>query len=210
LNLGLPADLTWYKLLVDGGSLIGGVFALLAGAAAYLAGWLQARATRQAADRQIAAAARKDRLQARCIAVGISPELLALEVAHERAYKTISEEFPRAKIAQPALLTIQIVALIRSVQIAIPPLLSRNVDQLYILEDAGPSLLQLVSITLQYNQMVSTLAEQISQRIDDFNPQAHQKDLFGHLHGIAQLLSESQQHIAPIYAEVMAETAQSV
>jgi hypothetical protein len=163
LNLGLPADLTWYKLLVDGGSFIGGVFALLAGAIAYLAGWLQARATRQAADRQIAAAARKDRLQARCIAVGISPELLALEVAYERASKTISEDFLRAKIAQPALLTIQIVPLIRSVQIAIPPLLSRNVDQLYVLEDAGPSLLQLVSITLQYNQVVSSLAEQISQ-----------------------------------------------
>jgi hypothetical protein len=70
-----------------------------------------------------------------------------------------------------------------------------------------PSLLQLVSITLQYNQLVSTLAEQISQRVNDFNPQAHQKELSGHLQGIAQLLSEAQQHITPIYNEVMAKTA---
>ena len=63
----------WYKIATDLGSLIGGVFALLAGVLAYVAGWLQARATRLAADRQIAAAAKKDRSQARGIVVGIWP-----------------------------------------------------------------------------------------------------------------------------------------
>jgi hypothetical protein len=38
LNIGWPADLTWYKLLTDWGSLIGGVFALRAGAALYIGG----------------------------------------------------------------------------------------------------------------------------------------------------------------------------
>jgi len=57
MSVGLPTDLTWYKLATDLGSLIGGVFALLAGVAAYFAGLRQARATRKAAHDQIEAAA---------------------------------------------------------------------------------------------------------------------------------------------------------
>ena len=57
--MGWPADLTWYKLLTDWGSLIGGGFALIAGGVAYLAGWLQARATRRAAEMQVEAEQRK-------------------------------------------------------------------------------------------------------------------------------------------------------
>jgi hypothetical protein len=41
MNFGLPCDLTWYKLLTDWGSLIGGVFALIAGVIAYGAGLRQ-------------------------------------------------------------------------------------------------------------------------------------------------------------------------
>jgi hypothetical protein len=55
LNMGWPADLTWYRLLTDWGSLIGGIFALIAGAALYIIGRHQVRATTQAADREIAA-----------------------------------------------------------------------------------------------------------------------------------------------------------
>jgi hypothetical protein len=55
LNMGWPADLTWYRLLTDWGSLIGGGFALVAGAALYIIGRHQVRATTQAADREIAA-----------------------------------------------------------------------------------------------------------------------------------------------------------
>jgi hypothetical protein len=55
LNIGWPADLTWYKLLTDWGSLIGGVFALLAGAALYIGGRQQVGATMEAADKEIAA-----------------------------------------------------------------------------------------------------------------------------------------------------------
>ena len=42
MNLGLPLDLTWYKLLTDWGSLIGGCFALIAGFIAYRASCIQA------------------------------------------------------------------------------------------------------------------------------------------------------------------------
>jgi hypothetical protein len=55
LQFGFPPDLTWYKLLTDWGSLIGGGMALVAGLIAYLAGRSQATATRQAADTQVEA-----------------------------------------------------------------------------------------------------------------------------------------------------------
>jgi hypothetical protein len=55
LNIGCPADLTWYKLLTDWGSLIGGGFALIAGAALYVIGRRQVKATAEAADKEIAA-----------------------------------------------------------------------------------------------------------------------------------------------------------
>ena len=68
-------------------TLIAGGFALVAGGVAYLAGLQQAWAAQHASDDQLGAATRRDRLQARCIAVGILPELLQLEAAHERRNK---------------------------------------------------------------------------------------------------------------------------
>jgi len=41
--IGWPADFTWYKLLTDWGSLIGGVFALIAGVIAYIGALRAAR-----------------------------------------------------------------------------------------------------------------------------------------------------------------------
>jgi hypothetical protein len=93
LNMEWPADLTVYKLLTDWGSFIGGGLALIAGVLAYIG-------ARQAAAKQIAALSRKDRLQARSLAVAIQPELLQLKVRHERAMKIISEEFPKQKAPQ--------------------------------------------------------------------------------------------------------------
>jgi hypothetical protein len=52
MQSGLPPDVTFYKLLTDWGSFIGGIFALIAGGAAYLAGLKQARVTQAAADAQ--------------------------------------------------------------------------------------------------------------------------------------------------------------
>lgn len=47
MNMGWPVDLTWYKLLTDWGSLIGGGFALIAGAALYMIGGVQANTVRK-------------------------------------------------------------------------------------------------------------------------------------------------------------------
>jgi hypothetical protein len=55
VSIGLPPDLTWYRLLTDFGSLIGGIFALLAAAALYIIGRRQAKATVEAADIQATA-----------------------------------------------------------------------------------------------------------------------------------------------------------
>jgi hypothetical protein len=55
LNIGWPPDLTWYKLLTEWGSVIGGVFALIAGLAVVIIGRVQVQATRETADKQIAA-----------------------------------------------------------------------------------------------------------------------------------------------------------
>ena len=41
--IGLPADLTWYRLLTDWGSVIGGVFALIAGGIAFMGALWAAR-----------------------------------------------------------------------------------------------------------------------------------------------------------------------
>jgi hypothetical protein len=201
VNMGLPTDLSWYKLLADQGSFIGGVFALAAGTAAYLAGRVQANATRQAADRQIAAATRKDRLQAHCVVVGIYPELLAVRVTYERALKIINEEFPKAKALGSAILTAQIVALIRSARIKLPPLLVRSIEQFYLLDDAGPTVLQLVAIVLQYNDLVNTLTEQISDDVDSFDPPDHAQALSGQLQAIGQLLNEADRLLIPIHDE---------
>jgi hypothetical protein len=57
--IGCPADLTWYKLLTDLGSLIGGIFALFAGGALYAIGRRQVRVTKEAAEQQVAAANRQ-------------------------------------------------------------------------------------------------------------------------------------------------------
>jgi hypothetical protein len=55
MNWATPFGHDWYELLKDMGSLIGGATALLAGGIAYWAGRIQAKATRRAADMQIAA-----------------------------------------------------------------------------------------------------------------------------------------------------------
>ena len=175
--------------------MIGGGLALIAGLFAYCAGLRQANATLQAVDKQIEVSNRKDRLQAHCLAVGIYPELLAISVSRERASAIIQDQFPKARNG----LTMQIVALIRDVRVVVPPLLSRSVDQLYVLEEAGASVLQLFSVILQYNSMIDTLAKQTSEDVKGFDAQASATNLSGHLSVMARLLKEAEQKIEPIH-----------
>lgn len=179
-----------YEFFRDQGSMIGGVLALIAGVVAYVG-------ARQAAANQIGAMARKDRLQARAIIVGVFPELLALQVEHDMASRVVNEQFPSVR----GQLTSGIVDVIRSAQIRIPPLLGRNVDNLYVVQPGAASLLQIVSFTLQYNDLVETLAQQIAQDANRFDPQRHQQALSGHLTAIAMALGDAIREISPIHDE---------
>jgi hypothetical protein len=76
---------------------------LITGGLAIIAAIIGASAAYHVGSAQMAAAKRKDRLQAQCIAVAISPELLNLKVRYERASKIIGEEFPKAK--RPGMMT---------------------------------------------------------------------------------------------------------
>jgi hypothetical protein len=81
---------------------------------------------------QTLAAKQKDRLQARCLAVAIFPELLHLEVRHERTTKIIDQEFPKAKAKAKAKangMTAIIVSTILDTRIDLPPILSGTIDK---------------------------------------------------------------------------------
>ena len=78
MHFGFPTDLTWYKLLTDWGSLIGGVFALIAGSTAYIAGRVQARATRQASEMQVEVEQRRNDREADTLRRSLAIELRQL------------------------------------------------------------------------------------------------------------------------------------
>jgi hypothetical protein len=127
----------------------------------------------------------------------LSPELLSVEVRRDRARGIITEQFPRVAGG----MTNGIVAVIQSARIELPPLLLRNVDNLFLVEPGGASLLQLVSITMQYNDLVDTLAKQIAQNVNTFNPDVHRQALAGHLTAIGQALIDARREIGPIHDE---------
>ena len=189
--MGWPPDLTWYKLLTDWGSFIGGGAALIAGVLAFIA-------TRQATNRQIAALARKDRLQARGIVVGVYPELLELQVAHERATNIIAQW---SSMATRTMNTMSLVPAIRSAKIELTPGLFENRYNFFLVEPGGASLQQVVRFTEQYNRLVETLAQQIAANVNSFDPPAHQQDLSGHLGAIRMALDDAIREIAPLHDE---------
>lgn len=69
--MGWPADFTWYKLLTDWGSLIGGVFALIAGGTAYIG-------ARQAAKMQVRVDERRDARDLDALRKALATELRQL------------------------------------------------------------------------------------------------------------------------------------
>jgi hypothetical protein len=189
---------TW-KLLYDWQTIITGGLAILAaiigGGMAYRAGVIQANATRKAADEQIAAVGRTEQLQARCIAVGIAPELDALRVAHEsssRMIDAVSELDQSTSMVAHKFLS--------DACIEIPPILARNIDHFYLLgEPAGPTILQLVSVTLQYNHMIETLAQRLKEHPHFINPPKHKKDFSGHLRMIGELIDRADSEIESLH-----------
>jgi hypothetical protein len=82
-------------VLYDWQTLIAGLLAI---AAAVIAAVIGARAGYRVNNAQLAAAKQKDRVQARCLAVAIFPELLQLQLSPKRATEVINQEFPKIKV----------------------------------------------------------------------------------------------------------------
>ena len=180
---------------MDWGSFIGGCMALTAGVLAYIA-------TRQATNRQIAALARKDRLQTRGIVVGVYPELLELQVLHERA-SNVMAQWPAMRT--PTMNTLSLLPAIRDAKIELTPVLSTNIDNLFLVEPGAASLQQVVSFTQQYNRLVETLAQQIAADVNSFDPPAHQQALSGNLRAIGMALEDAIREIASIHDEATSQ-----
>ena len=178
-------------------TLIAGGFALIAGAVAYIAGVQQAHATTRASRNQLAAAARKDRLQARSIALAIYPELELLRVLRERTGNIITNNIPAVKGTNTAAIT----EVMTDARIRIPPFLYRNIDNIFIIEPAGGTILQLISFIMRLNDMLETLAHNIATGVVDFDPPTHQQDLVGVLQLISTSLQMAITEIAPIHDE---------
>ena len=146
-------------------TLIAGVFALIAGRIAYIAGVQQASATTRASSKQLAAAARKDRLQARCITLAIYPELELLRILRDRASAIVTNNFPAIQGAPaPSIITV-----IEDARIRIPPFLYRNIDNVFVIEPGGGTISQLISYTMRYNDMLETLVHNITNGVVTFD-----------------------------------------
>jgi hypothetical protein len=180
----VPSDRALYKLLTDWGGVIGGVFALIAGWAAYRAGQNQAGATlaaardqvavtKQVAHDQTALSAEKDGRQAYAMAMAIYPEILQVKVSLERARGIILEKFPEDMDAYTNrwnALTGPVEMMIRETKVVEPPLIREMVDNLFIMGEAGATNLQLLSVILQYNRIVETLATKAEKDATNLKP----------------------------------------
>jgi hypothetical protein len=117
-----PPDYTGLcKLLYDWQTLIAGALAIAAAIIGAIAAYLVGHA-------QITAAKQRDRLQARGIVVGVHPELLQLQVLHDRASKVMAQW---SAVEKRTMNTMSLVPAILDAQIPLTPLLSRNVDNLF-------------------------------------------------------------------------------
>jgi hypothetical protein len=77
MPLGFPCDLSVYKLFTDWGSLIAGIFAILAGILAYRAGLSQASATKLAMDRQLSSQSEAQSAEKLNVCVALRAEVIA-------------------------------------------------------------------------------------------------------------------------------------
>jgi hypothetical protein len=175
-------------------------FALIAGALAYYAGVRQARETRQAADRQLSAAAKKNRLQACCITAGIWPEIARIKGDRIIAARFIREAL---RIAPADSTAVVVTELMHPLHFQAPSVLSSNVDHLYLLDGAGPKLLQLVSVILQYNERVEEIARQTTDCDITFEPAAHADELSSYLEMMNLLLTKADLPLDTLYEEAL-------
>jgi hypothetical protein len=166
-------------VIYDWQTIIAGAAAVIGGLTAYVAGVIQARATRKAADAQIAADRKRDLQQAKCLAAAVIPALLQFRLQIDRATDFISSQIPKEK--RPDNITDNVVSIILRAQIDVPPLLYQHLINFYLLGDeAGRAAAHAVSLTFQYNDQVMRLPDFVRQH-EDVNPWELLPKLDGHL-----------------------------
>jgi hypothetical protein len=188
----VPTDRNLYHLLTDWGGVIGGIFALIAGWAAYRAGQNQAAATLQAARDQIAQNAKRDRLQAHSMAVAIYPELTLVISQVESVQHIVTEELreddPHKSVFRDA-------ELVRHYKVDEPQLIRENGHRLFVMGEAGATIFQLLGVILQYNYLVEQLI--LVEKLSPFQFLTMGK--FSELvETMAALVKQAEQEIAPI------------
>ncbi len=192
---GLLRVLYDWQTIITGGLAI--LAALIGGGMTYRAGVIQAKATQKAANEQIAAAARKDRLQARGIAVAIYSDILELIIIIEKSRSRINEitrSFSGRLHGQ------NITALVQEVgSIEMPRMLNSNIDLLYMLgEPAGTSCLQLVSFVFQYDALVRDIASRIVTQGANEWAETDVRHLDEELTSLGQLVTKCKDEVQPI------------
>lgn len=123
------------------------------------------------------------------------PELVEVKGAYERAQLAINDHSAASARGTP----ITPLSVLLGVQIEIPVFLDRNVDQLYILgEPIGPTLLQLISASIQYNKLVNSIANQSAQLGNSW-PNDQTENLRNHLKVIGILIDLAFHEINQIH-----------
>ncbi len=142
---------------------------------------------------------RRDRLQARGIAVAIYPELLKLRVTITdiRSGLTRQQGELGNLAGQSVVAGIQSVALIST-----PPMIDRNIDRLFVLGNlAGPSCLALVGMLIQYNDFVYQLTSRFTMMAPrqwaDALPQ-----LEDHLDLLDKVTEKCEREVKPIHDSI--------
>lgn len=143
---------------------------------------------------------RRDRLELRGLAVAIYPEIQMLKVRTASVRKSIAD----SKKHYGTLVGQNVAAgLHMATSIAVPPMIDRNTDRLFLLGDtAGPSCVHLVRLLMQYGdflegfmQYVMTLnAEQWHSAIDQLNE---------HLALLDGVVDKCEAEVRPIHDSVM-------
>jgi hypothetical protein len=143
-----------------------------------------------------AAERRRDRLQSRAIAVAIYPEILKLEIVFREAQerlRRLAETWGGKAVGQT------VAANIRGEEVAIPTMLARNIDRLFMLgEPAGASCLQLINVMLQYNDFVIEIgARSVLMNAEQW-PQGV-RHLLEHLALLDGIVAKCKREVAPLH-----------
>ncbi len=142
---------------------------------------------------------RRDRLQARAIAVSIYLELLKLKVATENTRSLLEDLVNQYKtlVGQSIASRIELCG-----HIPLPAMLDRNVDKLYLLgKPAGPSCLQLAGVLLQYGALLQDVVMRISAMGEEDWTEAL-RHLDEHLALLLKVTAKCLREVKPIHDSV--------